>query len=62
MVDKFRQSHGKIQELLDKLEKGGGSVDAYTKAESDAKFATKAVVQEIQEQIGDINEVLEEVL
>lgn len=34
---------------------GGGSVDAYTKAESDAKFATNDAVQELSGNVGDIS-------
>lgn len=41
MIVKFRQSHGRIQELLDVVEGGVVPTDAYTKAQADAKFATK---------------------
>ena len=34
---------------------GSGSVDAYTKAESDAKFATKGAVQELSGNVGSIS-------
>lgn len=37
---------------------GSGSVDAYTKAEADAKFATKDAVQELSGNVGNISDNL----
>ena len=37
----FKQKQPTVQALLDQLQQGGGgTVDAYTKAEADAKFQT----------------------
>ena len=39
----FKQKQPTVQALLDQLQAGGGgTVDAYTKAEADAKFQTLA--------------------
>ena len=39
----YKQKQPTVQALLDQLQAGGGgTVDAYTKAEADAKFQTKA--------------------
>lgn len=37
----FKQSHAEIQDILNNAGSGGGTVDAYTKAEADVKFETK---------------------
>ena len=36
----LKQKHSTLQTIIDNAQSGGGSVDAYTKAESDAKFET----------------------
>lgn len=37
----FKQKHATMQDILDNAQQGGGgTVDAYTKAEADAKFQT----------------------
>lgn len=57
------------QELKELQESGGGSVDAYTKAEADEKFLSKAdavstyaTKDYVNSIVGNINSVLEEVL
>lgn len=50
----LKQKHSTLQTLINDLEAGGGgTVDAYTKAEADAKFQTKADMDDyIEEQTG----------
>lgn len=48
-----KQKQSTLQDIINKAQEGGGTVDAYTKAEADAKFQTKADMDDyIEEQIG----------
>lgn len=50
----LKQKHSTLQKLINDLEAGGGgTTDAYTKAEADAKFQAKADMTDyIEEQTG----------
>ena len=48
-----KQKQSTLQDIINKAQEGGGTVDAYTKAEADAKFQTKADMDDyIEEQTG----------
>jgi hypothetical protein len=48
-----KQKQQTLQEIINAAQQGGGTVDAYTKAEADAKFQTKEDMSDyIEEQQG----------
>ena len=49
-----KQKQATLQQIIDQAQQGGGgTVDAYTKAEADAKFQTKEDMEDyIEEQTG----------
>lgn len=55
MKTDVKQKRQTLQQLIDNLQQGGGggTVDAYTKAEADAKFQAKADMTDyVQQQAG----------
>lgn len=49
----LKQKHATLQDIINNAQTGGGTVDAYTKAEADAKFQTKEDMSDyIEEQTG----------
>lgn len=49
----LKQKHSTLQDIINTAQQGGGTVDAYTKAEADAKFQSKADMTDyIKEQTG----------
>lgn len=49
----LKQKHSTLQKLINEIETGGGTIDAYTKAEADAKFQTKDDMSDyVEEQPG----------
>lgn len=49
----LKQKHSTLQDIINNVQQGGGTVDAYTKAEADAKFQEKADMTDyIEEQPG----------
>lgn len=52
-MKQVKQKQPTLQAIINKAQTGGGTVDAYTKAEADAKFQTKEDMSDyIEEQPG----------
>lgn len=53
MKTDVKQKRQTLQQIIDNVQQGGGTGDAYTKAEADAKFQAKADMTDyVQQQAG----------